>query len=68
MNVAICIIVALVAGYVIGVLQGGIHIYTGEKPVAPKKKNEEQEYNKDFSHMLPPEMQQYFQKNNGYMK
>lgn len=61
------IVFALLAGYVIGLLQKGIHIYKDQKPVAPKKE-EKPVYNEDFSHELPPEMQKYFVENQGYIK
>lgn len=63
----IALIVAILAGYVIGLLQGGVHIYTGNKPTAHKK-NEEPVYNEDYSHMLPPDVQDYLLKNNGQIK
>lgn len=68
MEVAICTMIALVTGYIIGVVQGGVHIYTGIKPVAPSNKNEEPVYNEEYSHMLPPDVQEYMLKNNGQIK
>ena len=68
MITAIFTMLAIALGYVIGLLQGGIHIYTDKKPLVPGSKNEEPQYNKDFSHNLPPEMQEYFTKNSGYIK
>lgn len=67
---ALVIVLAIVAGYVIGVMQGGIHIYTNKKPVAPVVENEEtqSQYNEDYSSLLPPEMQEYFKKNSGFIK
>ena len=68
MDVAICTMIALITGYIIGLLQGGVHIYTGNKPTAPTKKNEAPVYNEDYSHMLPPDVQDYLLKNNGQIK
>lgn len=68
MEIVLCSIVALLAGYIIGITTGGVHIYTGNKPAAPSKKNEEPVYNEDYSHMLPPDVQDYLLKNNGQIK
>lgn len=63
----IAIVLGIFLGYFAGLLQGGIHIYRDAKPAAPKK-DESPVYNEDFSHELPPEMQEYFVKNSGYIK
>lgn len=65
---ALSIVFGIVAGYVIGVMQGGIHIYTDKKPLVPSAKNEETQYNEDYTHLLPPDMQEYFKKNSGFIK
>ncbi len=56
-------VITLFFGYVVGLVQGGIHIYTGEKP---KSQHKEQEYNQDYSSNLPPEVQQYYDKTSGF--
>lgn len=69
MEVAICTMVGLLVGYLIGMLQGGIHINinNGHRPLVSSDGKEPQ-YNEDYSHLLPPEMQEYYLKNNGQMK
>lgn len=65
------LIIAIALGYGIGLLQGGIHIYTGNKPLAPSAKvqePEEPQYNPDFSSDLPQEVQDYFVQNSGHIK
>lgn len=69
MTTAIFTMLAIALGYVIGLLQGGIHIHMNKKPVAPvTKKDEEPQYNEEFSHLLPPEMQEYIHKTGGFIK
>lgn len=70
MEVAICTLVGLVTGYLIGVIQNGmkITINNGIRPLAPKGENDEPVYNQDSTHLMPPDMQEYFLKNNGQMK
>ena len=67
--IMIGIALAFFLGLLIGILQEGINITINynNKPLAPKKQ-EEQQYTQDFSHLLPPEMQKYFTQNSGYIK
>lgn len=63
------LLIAIALGYIIGLLQGGIHIYTGNKPLAPSvKKDEEPQYNEDLTYHLPQEVKDYFMKNEGFIK
>ena len=61
------IVIALALGYVIGLLQNGIKISTANSTVSKDKEGNPQ-YTEDLSHMLPPEMQQYLQQNQGFTK
>lgn len=62
------VLTSLALGYCVGLVQGGIHIYTDKKPLVPSAKNEEPQYNEDYTHLLPPDMQEYFKKNSGFIK
>lgn len=60
----ICMImVAFALGIVVGLLMKGIHVHhhTNSIPEAPKK------YNKSSASNLPAEMQEYAQKNSGFI-
>lgn len=69
MEFLLIILAAIIFGYAVGIMQKGIHIsiQNGPKPLVPKP-DEQPQYNQDFSHMLPPDVQDYFQKNNGQIK
>lgn len=54
----ISLVLALAIGYLIGLMQKGIHIHKEE----PKPK---EGYNKPMSAMLPPEVQHYYNKTQG---
>lgn len=69
MEFLLIVLAAIAFGYTAGILQKGININitNGPKPLVPKH-GEEPVYNPDSTHLLPPEMQEYFLKNNGQMK
>lgn len=60
------VIVSIIGGYIIGIGQGGIHVHRHEnvtKVVAPLAP----EFNESTEEMLPPEVQDYMAKNNGFI-
>lgn len=57
-------LVALGLGYVMGLMQGGIKIYHGIKP--DKKVDEQPKYNE--AAQIPPEVENYFNKTQGYIE
>ena len=69
MEFLLIVLAAVTFGYVAGTIQKGIHINinNGHRPLVSSDGKEPQ-YNEDYSHLLPPEMQEYYLKNNGQMK
>lgn len=63
----LAIVIALGLGYVVGLLQNGINISTAATKISTDNEGNPQ-YNEDFSHLLPPEMQQYMQQHQGFIK
>lgn len=57
------------AGYLLCLVQKGIHIniYNGEKPKKSKEKDESK-YNESTADLLPPELRQYYEQHNGMNK
>lgn len=55
---------ALALGYCIGVMQGGINIYTGSR--SKKEDKKEPVYNPTPE--MPPEVEQYFNQTQGHIK
>lgn len=62
MTAILCSIGCAVIGYVIGVMQHGINITINHKEPEQKPK----EYNQSLSHLLPTEVQQYYQSTHGH--
>lgn len=60
------IIVALVAGYIIGVLQGGIKIMVNQRPKRPKTKDDE--FVSLDPKLIPDEIRQYAEQNKGFIR
>jgi len=52
-------------GYAAGLLTHGIRIYHEGKP-EPRK--EGKEYNPSTEHLLPPEIRDYYEKNDGFIR
>lgn len=60
------IIVALVAGYIIGVLQGGIKITVNQRPKRSKMKDNE--FVSLDPKLIPDEIRQYAEQNKGFIR
>lgn len=58
------VLFSIALGYVIGLLQGGINIYTDKKT----NKNEKQEYNSSYLEEVPEEMRLFVEQNKGQYK
>lgn len=52
-------------GYAAGLLTHGIRIYHEGKP---EKHDPNTEYNTSTEHLLPPEIRDYYEKNDGFIK
>lgn len=62
--VSVIIIIAFLAGYLVGVLQKGIHIHhVTEQPKDPK-----QGYNPTTEDLLPPDIRASLENSKGYLK
>lgn len=60
------IIVALVVGYIIGVLQGGIKITVNQRPKRSKMKDNE--FVSLDPKLIPDEIRQYAEQNQGFIR
>lgn len=63
--VSVIIIVAFLAGYLVGLLQKGIHIHHTQEEL---KRDPDHEYNPTTEDQLPPEIKSYMENNKGYLK
>ena len=60
----IIVLASMAAGYVVGLLQGGINIYRDKKP----DNNKPQEYNNSYLNEIPDNMKLFVEQNKGQYK
>lgn len=70
MSGIIVILASILLGFVLGYMSKGINITINhkDKPETPVTQDGQPVYNPDYSELLPPEVQEYYEKNHGYMK
>lgn len=66
----ITVIIALSVGFTMGYLSKGISITINhkDKTEIPVTSDGKPTYNEDYSALLPPDVQEYYEKNQGFMK
>ena len=70
MSGIIVILASILLGFVIGYFSKGINItiHHKDKQEIPVTNEGKPVYNEDYSALLPPDVQEYYEQNHGFMK